>query len=106
MFWLASRPDDALNWGQAGGSLRAESAGAWWASSERPGLHPAFRENRATILARWDTRFQDRVNELVFIGQDMNELAIRQELAACLCTEAEIGQWQRGGSFTDPWPAF
>ena len=31
---------------------------------------------------------------------------IVQELAACLCTEAEIGQWQRGGQFADPWPAF
>jgi G3E family GTPase len=106
LFWLASRPDDALNWGQAGGSLRAESAGAWWASIERPELNPAFRENRATIMARWDKRFQDRVNELVFIGQDMQEPTIRRELEACLCTEAEISQWQRGGQFTDPWPAF
>ena len=106
LFWLASRPADALSWGQAGGSLRAESAGAWWASIERPELHPAFRENQATILARWDARFQERVNELVFIGQDMNEPAIRRALAACLCTETEIGQWQRGGQFADPWPTF
>ncbi len=106
LFWLASRPDDALNWGQAGGSLRAESAGAWWASIERPELHPAFRENRELILNRWDQRFQDRVNELVFIGQDMQEPAIRRELEACLCTEAEISQWQRGGQFADPWPNF
>jgi G3E family GTPase len=106
LFWLASRPDDALNWGQAGGSLRAESAGSWWAAIERPELHPAFRENRATIMARWDQRFQDRVNELVFIGQDMNEPVIRQELEACLCTEAEVRQWQQGGQFPDPWPAF
>jgi len=106
LFWLASRPADALGWGQAGGSLRAESAGSWWAAIERPELHPAFRENRALILSRWDQRFQDRVNELVFIGQDLDEARIRQELDACLCTEAEIGQWLRGGHFDDPWPAF
>ena len=28
LFWLASRPAEALSWGQAGGSLRAESAGS------------------------------------------------------------------------------
>ena len=32
LFWLASRPSQAINWSQAGGSLRAESAGVWWAS--------------------------------------------------------------------------
>ncbi len=102
LFWLAARPADALNWGQAGGSLRAESAGSWWAAIERPELHRAFRENRELILSRWDKRFQDRVNELVFIGQDLEEAGIRQELEACLCTEAEVSQWQRGGQFADP----
>ncbi|GAA3976275.1 GTP-binding protein [Hymenobacter antarcticus] len=106
LFWLASRPADALNWGQAGGSLRTESAGSWWAAIERPELNPTFRENRANIMARWDSRFQDRQNELVFIGQDVPEARVRQELAACLCTEDEIGHWQRGGAFSDPWPAF
>ena len=32
LFWLASRPNDAINWSQAGGSLRAEPAGVWWCS--------------------------------------------------------------------------
>lgn len=106
LFWLASRPADALNWGQAGGSLRAESAGSWWAAIEHPERHPAFRDNRELILSRWDARFQDRVNELVFIGQAMDEPRIRRELAACLCTETEISQWQRGSQFADPWPSF
>lgn len=29
LFWLASRPDSALSWSQAGGSLRAEPVGVW-----------------------------------------------------------------------------
>ena len=105
LFWLASRPADALNWGQAGGSLRTESAGSWWAAIERPELNPTFRENRELIMSRWDTRFQDRQNELVFIGQHVPEARVRQELETCLCTEDEIGHWQRGGTFDDPWPA-
>ncbi|WP_396178564.1 GTP-binding protein, partial [Flavobacterium sp.] len=32
LFWLASRPDQALNWSQAGGSIKSEGAGVWWAS--------------------------------------------------------------------------
>ena len=106
LFWLASRPDDALSWSQAGGSLRTESAGSWWAAIEHPEQHPAFLANRAAILARWDKRFEDRQNELVFIGQDVPEERVRQELAACLCTEAEITHWQRCGTFPDPWPQF
>lgn len=105
LFWLASRPADALNWGQAGGSLRTETAGSWWAAIERPELNPAFRENRDLILSRWDSRFHDRQSELVFIGQDVPEERVRQELEACLCTEDEIAHWQKGGQFDDPWPA-
>jgi G3E family GTPase len=106
LFWLASRPNQALNWGQAGGSLRAESAGSWWAAIANPEQHPAFMENRATILQRWNPQFQDRLNELVFIGQDLPEEQIRAELTSCLCTEAEIRRWQQGGTFPDPWPQF
>ena len=32
LFWLASRPDDAINFSQAGGSSRIEKAGTWWCS--------------------------------------------------------------------------
>jgi len=32
LFWLASRPNDAINFSQAGGSSKLEKAGVWWAS--------------------------------------------------------------------------
>ena len=32
LFWLSSRPNQAMVWGQAGGSLRTDSAGVWWDS--------------------------------------------------------------------------
>lgn len=107
LFWLASRPHQALNWGQAGGSLRADSAGVWWCSmpyGERI-KYPAFVDNQAYIESKWDAVFGDRLNELVFIGQDLEEDLIRAELEACLCTEAEISQWKKG-VFTqqDSWP--
>src|SRR5690606_29439774 len=32
LFWLASRPDQALVWSSAGGSCKVDPAGIWWAS--------------------------------------------------------------------------
>jgi G3E family GTPase len=103
LFWLASRPDQAFNWSQAGGSVRSESAGVWWASmslKERM-RYQAYIENRDTIQSRWG-RFGDRMNELVMIGQDIDQQQITSELNACLCTETEIIQMESGLSFKDP----
>lgn len=108
MFWIASRPNVALNWSQAGGSIRAETAGTWWCtmpSAERQ-RHPAYTANLEYIQSRWDKEFGDRMNELVFIGQDMDEDMIREELDACLCTAAEIRQMKHGEEFRDPFPEY
>lgn len=98
MFWLASRPQQALNWSQAGGSLKADSAGVWWSSMPfgQRIRYAAFVEHQKSIEARWDPVFGDRQNELVLIGQEMDEGAIRAALEDCLCTEAEIAAWQAG----------
>lgn len=106
MFWISSRPEQALVWGQAGGSLRADSAGLWWHSlsvAERM-AHPVFIENQIAIEEDWDTRFGDRHNELVLIGQNMDEEGITKELDACLATDWEIAtdHWRTG--YEDEWP--
>ncbi|TAH19269.1 MAG: GTP-binding protein [Cytophagales bacterium] len=106
LFWLASRPNDAINWSQAGGSLRAEMAGVWWASmpfKERMN-YAAFIENQKLIESRWDKRFGDRINELVFIGQDLEKDYIISELENCLCTESEILAMENKKKFKDPFP--
>lgn len=106
LFWLASRKDDALNWSQAGGSLRAERAGVWWASmsyKERI-RYASFVDSKEEIEARWDKRFGDRQNELVIIGQEMNQDLIIRQLETCLCTEDEIAAMERGDTFKDAFP--
>jgi G3E family GTPase len=107
LFWIASRPDVAINWSQAGGSLRAEKAGVWWASLSKMerNQHPVFQQNEEYIMNKWDKRFGDRQNEIVIIGREMNEQAIRQELEACLCTETDInGMEKKNYEFLDEWP--
>ncbi len=106
LFWISSRPDQALSWGQAGGSLRADSAGVWWSSmpfGERI-KRASFIDNQKAIEARWDKAFGDRLNELVIIGQDLDEQKIRQELELCLCTPTEIKHMWEQQAVEDEWP--
>lgn len=106
LFWIDSRPNQALTWGQAGGSLKADSAGVWWASMPY-NVRTSF-ENfvyaQEEIEKDWDKTFGDRKNELVFIGQDLDKEAITQQLNACLSTDAEVEAivWEDG--IEDSWP--
>jgi len=106
LFWLASRPEQALIWGQAGGSLKADSAGVWWSSMSFDSRisQLAFVENQAEIEKDWDTTFGDRKNEIVIIGQNLNEPLIRSLLDACLATDKELAAetWKDG--YQDNWP--
>ena len=55
LFWLSSRPDQALIWSSAGGSLKTDPAGVWWASmpfSERIN-NEAFVDNQGSIESDW-----------------------------------------------------
>lgn len=106
LFWLASRPDTAMNWSQAGGSLRAERAGVWWASmpfGERI-KYGAFVEYQQHIESKWNKEFGDRANELVIIGQEMDKDVITRELDACLCTNTEVKAMWQGQRFKDLFP--
>jgi G3E family GTPase len=106
LFWLASRPEQAVVWSQAGGSLKADSAGVWWSSMpyEKRIQYLAFIENQKEIESGWDKNFGDRKNEIVFIGQEMNEENITAELDSCLSTDKELSSenWRNG--YEDEWP--
>ena len=96
--WIASRPEQAINWSQAGGSMKAEGAGVWWASmplGERMTFNN-FVEFQDIIEERWTANFGDRLNEIVFIGLQMDEKLIRQQLEKCLCNPDEIMDLQDG----------
>ena len=106
IFWIGSRPDRAILWSQAGGSLKAEDYGRWWASvpMKQRAMSEAYIENQAHIQSKWDKKWGDRMNELVFIGQDMDKEKILSDLDSCLVTDLEVVGMEAGNGFQDEWP--
>jgi len=106
LFWIASRPGQALIWGQSGGSLRADSAGVWWASMsfDERFQYASFINNQEEIEQDWDAAFGDRKNEIVFIGQNMNEASIKSDLDSCLMTDKELATQTLKKGYDDDWP--
>lgn len=71
-FWLATRPEFAGNWSQAGGIARYGFAGMFWMAVPRENW-PTDEESLATIQESWVEPFGDMRQELVFIGQNLDK---------------------------------
>lgn len=89
IFWLASRHDIAMSWGQAGGSVKVDPAGRWASSFTREELeeYPEVMEELEQF--EWNL-YGDRRQELVIITIADNESEIRAQLDACLLTPEEM----------------
>ncbi|WP_434420167.1 GTP-binding protein [Nannocystis pusilla] len=105
--WLATR-EGCGQWSHAGVAFTLGAAGPWWADMP-DGSWPKDQEERGEIAAVWDPDVGDRRQELVFIGQRLDEARLRAALDSCLLTPAEFAAgpmtWRR---FPDPfgaWPA-
>ena len=88
-FWLASRPEYAGQWSQAGGIARYGFAGMFWMAVPRENW-PTDEEYLAQIEKQWVEPFGDMRQELVFIGQGLDQEKITQALDACLLSEEEV----------------
>ncbi|MDD2760705.1 MAG: zinc metallochaperone GTPase ZigA [Methylomonas sp.] len=103
-FWLASRPEHAGNWSQAGGVMHHGLAGRWWASVPQPQWPEDYLQD---IQANWVEPFGDCRQELVFIGQNVDAKKVSRELDACLLTDAELAGgplvWR---TYPDPFPVW
>ncbi|USH05421.1 zinc metallochaperone GTPase ZigA [Grimontia kaedaensis] len=103
-FWLASRPEFAGQWSQAGGIAHYGFAGLFWKAV--PEAHwPTEEEYLAAIRQTWVEPFGDMRQEFVFIGQGLNQDAMTQALDDCLLSEEEMlrgkDYWK---SLNDPFP--
>ena len=102
--WLATRPDVAAGWSQAGGSCHLENHGRFWIDVPQSDW-PEEAQARADILADWDDILGDKRQELVLIGVGLQVEALQGELAECLLNESE---WKTGPegwtALADPFP--
>jgi len=105
-FWLASRPEFAWQWSQAGGIARYGFAGMFWHAVPRD-KWPEDEESLENIFKFWQEPFGDMRQELVFIGQGLDQQAMTAALDRCLLTEEEV---LRGKEYwltlNDPFPAW
>ena len=103
-FWLATRFDLAGSWSQAGGIMNHEFAGLFWSALPED-QWPEHPEHRAAIESKCEPPYGDRRQEIVFIGQALDEKQACQALDACLLNEKELAtgpdSWKQ---FPDPFP--
>jgi len=102
VFWLATRLKYAGMWSQAGAVSRHQFAGYFWAAV--PKKH--WPEDQSHIDRVWDGENGDCRQELVLIGQKMDQKALTAMLDECLLSEDEIAtnekKWHK--LFPDPFP--
>jgi len=105
-FWLASRPEFAGQWSQAGGIARYGFAGMFWKAIPKNNW-PTDNEYLASIDKVWVEPFGDMRQELVFIGQGLDQTRMTAALDECLLSEEEV---LRGkvywATLQDPFPAW
>jgi len=105
-FWLATRPEYAGTWSQAGGIARYGFGGMFWKSVPKDNW-PTDEDYLASISEKWIEPFGDMRQELVFIGQNLNKTDVIHALDNCLLSEEEV---LRGRAFwetlSDPFPAW
>ena len=105
-FWLATRPEFAGQWSQAGGIAHYGFAGMFWKAVPEKDW-PQDEEYLSSIKEQWVEPFGDMRQELVFIGQHLDKEKMIQSLDECLLTEDEVLKgreyWE---SPNDPFPAW
>ncbi len=104
--WLASRPDWIGILSQAGGVGAMQGGGRWYAAMPKHEWNVDAEDERR-LEALWDPVYGDRQQELVVIGQHIDEAVLTRMLDECLLTDNEL---QRGldvwAGASDPFPAW
>ncbi|KAH8808643.1 PiT family inorganic phosphate transporter [Xylogone sp. PMI_703] len=93
-FWLATRPQQHGEWSQAGGILTLQGGAPWFSVIDR-----AHWPDDPAIVKAIEADFQepwgDRRQEIVFIGEHINEKVVTECFDKCLLTTPEMRRWER-----------
>jgi G3E family GTPase len=102
VFWLASRPDHAGFWSQAGVIARNSCAGHFWAAIPED-RRPADEDSLAALEKSWEEPWGDRRQEIVLIGQGLDREVLEGLLDDALLTDDEYRRGPSGwAQMTDP----
>jgi len=101
-FWIATKHDIIGVYSQAGNCVNTEPQRYWFAAVDRS----QWPEDEASLKALeqlWQEPYGDRMQEMVFIGIDMNRADIEARLNDCLLTDEEMQLGPEGWTaFEDP----
>jgi G3E family GTPase len=103
-FWLASRPEFAGEWNQAGGIMHYGFGGLFYKAVPKENW-PVDDDSLISIQKKWVEPFGDMRQELVFIGQQLDQAAMTRALDQCLLSDDELlkgkDYW---ATLSDPFP--
>ena len=103
-FWLATRPQFAGHWSQAGGIARYGFAGMFWKAVPKESW-PQDKDSLDAIYDNWVEPFGDMRQELVFIGQGLDKEQVTKALDECLLSDSDLLQGRaHWATFDDPFP--
>lgn len=92
--WFATRPQQAGSWNTAGAMLRVEYEQDWYCELPEEEWAPD-EEVKAAIQKDFIGEWGDRRQEIVFIGESLNEKNITELLDECLLTDKEFKKWEK-----------
>lgn len=81
--WFADESDICYVFEQAGKQFNLRNAGNWYATMPEAELMQLMQREPG-LLRDWDDQYGDRMQKLVFIGQNLDKVKIKQELDNCL----------------------
>ena len=81
--WFKEQPDMCYLFEQAGRQIGLKNAGQWYATMPEDELKPLL-EREEGLRNDWDDTYGDRMQKIVFIGQNMDKTTIKEQLDMCL----------------------
>lgn len=83
MCYFRDEPETCYLFEQSGKQFNITNAGQWYATMPADELAD-FMEKNPGVKKNWDENYGDRMQKIVFIGQNMDRKAIEAELDVCL----------------------
>ena len=83
MCYFADEFDVCYLFEQAGKQMTLKNVGQWYATMPEDQLANMLRQD-PVLASDWDEKYGDRMQKLVFIGQNLDKAYIKQELDKCL----------------------